>query len=117
MAGISWEELVGWLFVTTNSGRLLAYLPQIVATVRCRTGAKSVSILTWGYFGIAHFAALLYAIYVLHDSRLTWVFAGNLVVTLILVTIILWKRYGYMTSGHCPALVTRDAITDGAMRP
>jgi uncharacterized protein with PQ loop repeat len=117
VAGISWEELVGWLFVTTNSGRLLAYLPQIVATMRCPTGAKSVSILTWGYFGIAHFAALLYAIYVLHDSRLTWVFAGNLVVTLILVAIILWKRYGYMTSGHHSVLAVREAVTDGAMQP
>jgi len=117
VASVSWEELVGWLFVTTNSGRLLAYLPQIVATLRCRAGAKSISILTWGYFGIAHFSALLYAIYVLHDSRLTWIFSGNLAVTLILVGIILWKRFGYAYAGQYQALATSEALPDAALRP
>jgi uncharacterized protein with PQ loop repeat len=117
VAGVSWEELVGWLFVATNSARLLAYLPQIVATVRCRAGAKSVSILTWGYFGIAHFSALLYAIYVLRDSRLSWVFAGNLTVTLILVAIILWKRFGYKYAERYQPLTTSEAVPDAALRP
>jgi hypothetical protein len=86
-------SVVGWLFLAANSGRLIAYLPQIVAAARCDAGARSVSILTWGYFAFAHCTAVLYAVIVLHDTRSTWIFSGNLVVTLVLVGIVCWKRY------------------------
>jgi hypothetical protein len=85
-------QAIAWLFLATNTGRLLAYLPQIVATLRCEAGARSVSVLTWSYFALAHFSALLYALYVLRDARSALIFAGNLAVTLALVAIILWKR-------------------------
>jgi len=83
---------IGWMFLATSTGRLLAYLRQIVATLRRETGAKSVSALTWGYFAVAHFSALHHAIHVLRDSRSTWLSSGNLTVTLALVAIIFWKR-------------------------
>jgi uncharacterized protein with PQ loop repeat len=92
-------QLIGWLFLVTNSGRLLAYIPQMVATARCESGARSVSILTWGYFVVAHLSGLLYAITVLHDTRSIWIFSGNLLVTVILVAIILWKRYSHKRDG------------------
>lgn len=85
-------ELVGWLFLVANGGRLLAYFPQIVAATRSDTGARSVSLLTWSYFAFAHFTAVLYAIFVLHDSRSIGIFFGNFLVTLILVAIVVAKR-------------------------
>lgn len=88
----SLSSLVGWLFLIANSGRLLAYFPQIIAAARCDAGAKSVSVITWGYFAFAHLTALLYAIVVLQDSKSVWIFTGNFVVTLILVGIVMWKR-------------------------
>jgi len=88
----SLSSLVGWLFLIANSGRLLAYFPQIIAAARCDAGAKSVSVITWGYFAFAHLTALLYAIVVLQDPKSVWIFSGNLVVTLILVGIVMWKR-------------------------
>lgn len=88
----SLSSLVGWLFLIANSGRLLAYFPQIIAAARCDAGAKSVSVITWGYFAFAHLTALLYAIVVLQDPKSVWIFTGNLVVTLILVGIVMWKR-------------------------
>lgn len=93
MAGDSFAaNAVGWLFLVANSGRLVAYLPQIVAAARCDAGARSVSILTWAYFAFAHFTAVLYAVFVLYDAKSVWIFSGNLVVTLILVGIVCWKR-------------------------
>jgi len=86
------STLVGWLFVLANGGRLLAYIPQIIAAARCDTGAKSVSLLTWAYFAFAHLSALLYAAVVLHDQRSIWIFTGNLIVTLLLVGLLCWKR-------------------------
>lgn len=87
-----WTSLIGWLFLIANSGRLLAYLPQIFAAARCDAGAKSVSILTWGYFAFAHLTALLYALFVLHDEKSVWIFSGNFVVTVVLVAIVYVKR-------------------------
>ena len=87
-----WIDVIAWVFLVANTGRLLAYLPQFVSAWNCPHGAKSVSILTWSYFTFAHFTALLYALLVLHDSKSVWIFAGNLGVTFCLVTLLLWKR-------------------------
>jgi predicted lysophospholipase L1 biosynthesis ABC-type transport system permease subunit len=91
--GSIWTQIIAWLFVVSNTGRLLAYLPQIVATARCRQGARGTSLLTWGYFALAHLSAMLYAVFVLQDDRAAWIFAGNFAVTVILVAVILWKRH------------------------
>lgn len=96
----SWTEAVGWLFFVANSGRLLAYLPQLAAAARCDAGARSVSIITWSYFAFAHFTALLYAHLVLCDSKSVWIFAGNLFVTLLLVGIVIWKRRVHLATDN-----------------
>jgi uncharacterized protein with PQ loop repeat len=100
-----WSSVIGWLFLVTNAGRLLAYFPQIIAAARCESGARSVSIMTWGYFAFAHLTALLYAILVLRDSRSMWIFGGNLIVTVILVVIVSLKRRNHRRA------------TDGKLRP
>lgn len=90
MEGI--EPAIAWLFVATNTGRILAYLPQIVAALRCSESARSISLLTWSYFALSHFTAVLYGAIVLHDQRMTWIFLGNLAATGGLCAILLWKR-------------------------
>ncbi|HOE44110.1 MAG TPA: hypothetical protein PLB25_21130, partial [Rhodoferax sp.] len=96
-----WVDVITWIFVLANTGRLLAYLPQFVSAWNCPHGAKSVSILTWSYFTFAHCTALMYALHVLHDSKSVWIFAGNLVVTLCLVTLLLWKRVTFIHAVRC----------------
>lgn len=99
---IPWHEAITWMFVIANGGRIVAYLPQIMAAWYCPTGARSVSILTWSYFAFAHLTALLYARFVLHDPRSVWIFSGNLVVTVCLVGLLLWKRYRYRLTLQIP---------------
>lgn len=116
MTAPTWiPELIGWLFLVTNAGRLLAYFPQIVAAARCDAGARSVSLLTWSYFAFAHFTALLYAIYVLGDSRSIGIFCGNFVVTLVLVAIVVVKRRRHRRAGRIEA--ARKARAGGKVRP
>jgi Ca2+/Na+ antiporter len=93
-----WHDLITWMFLIANGGRIVAYLPQIMAAWYCPAGAKSVSVLTWSYFAFAHLTALLYALFVLHDSRSVWIFSGNLIVTVCLVGLLLWKRMQYRQS-------------------
>ncbi len=90
-----WHDVITWMFLIANGGRIVAYLPQIMSAWYCPSGAKSVSILTWSYFAFAHLTALLYALFVLHDSRSVWIFSGNLAVTVCLVALLLWKRMRY----------------------
>lgn len=93
MASIPWTELLSWLYLFSNMGRILAYLPQIRAAWCCESGARSVSLLTWSYFAFAHLTALLYTTYVLQDSKTTLIFAGNFLITMMLVGVLLWKRW------------------------
>ena len=53
--------LIGWAYVLVNAGRVLSYLPQIVAVWRCSDGARSISLLTWSYWACSHLTASLYA--------------------------------------------------------
>jgi uncharacterized protein with PQ loop repeat len=113
---LPYVQILSWLFVISNAGRIAAYLPQIMAAWRCPAGAKSVSLLTWSYFAFAHLTALLYAIFVLHDPRATWIFAGNLSVTACLVSLLLWKRLQYLRTDEAPrfvAKIARQGATDG----
>ena len=113
---MSWVEVITWVFLVANTGRLLAYVPQFISAWNCPHGAKSVSILTWSYFTFAHGTALVYAIFVLQDSRSVWIFAGNLGVTVCLVTLLLWKRLTYIRAVR-RSLAEDDAQLAAASEP
>lgn len=85
-------ELVSWLFVVTNSFRLLAYLPQILAALKCPNGASAISRVTWSYFALAHLTGHFYSRLVLHDHKMSLVLLGNFLACSTLVVIVTWKR-------------------------
>lgn len=88
----NWTYIITWLFVVANGGRILAYLPQLVAAWNCKNGANSVSRLTWGYFAFAHFAGVLYGAFVIQDFKMALMFCGNLLACVALVVIVTWKK-------------------------
>lgn len=88
----NFSGIITWLFVVANTGRVLAYLPQIFAAWKCQNGAASVSRLTWGYFAMAHMTGVLYAAYIVHDTTMATVFFGNLLTCAALVAIVTWKK-------------------------
>jgi hypothetical protein len=86
---IAW---VSWLFILTNTFRLFAYLPQILAALKCRNGARAISRTTWSYFALAHLSGHFYSRLVLHDSKMATVLLGNCLACSTLVAIVTWKR-------------------------
>jgi uncharacterized protein with PQ loop repeat len=94
----SLSDVVAWLFVAANAGRLIGYMPQVVAAWKCKNGAASVSRMTWGYFAFAHFTGILYATIVIHDWSMAAVFLGNFVVCCLLIGIVSWKKRRHQTS-------------------
>jgi uncharacterized protein with PQ loop repeat len=100
-------DIVAWVFVAANAGRVLGYLPQVIAAWKCPYGAKSVSRMTWGYFAFAHFTGVLYAMLVIHDLNMALVFLGNLLVCCLLVGIVTWKKLRYRRDEHGGRIASR----------
>ena len=86
------SNTIAWLFFIANGGRILAYLPQIVAAWNCENGASSISRATWAYFAFAHFTGCAYGSIVIHDSKVALVFFGNFLVCCVLLAIVTWKK-------------------------
>ena len=84
--------LIGWAYVLVNAGRVLSYLPQIVAVWRCSDGARSISLLTWSYWACSHLTASLYAGIVIGDWKLLAVSLGNLASCTTVVLLTCWCR-------------------------
>jgi hypothetical protein len=89
--------LITWLYMGANTGRLVAYLPQMWKALKCTDGAVSISIITWLYFTFSFGAGTLYSKYILKDFNTTLLFASNLIACLVLVSILIWKRTTYST--------------------
>lgn len=118
-------DVVSWVFFAANGGRILAYVPQLVAAWKCENGAKSVSRMTWGYFAFAHFTGVAYALLVIDNYHMGVVFLGNFVVCCLLVGIVTWKksRHGHRKF-HPPTLrcvgglaLSPEAVGDSKMAP
>jgi len=98
-------DLVSWLFVVTNTFRLFAYLPQIMAALKCPNGAGAISRVTWSYFALAHLTGHFYSRLVLHDPKMSAVLLGNFLACSSLVAIVTWKK------------IRHRVATGGVMRP
>src|SRR5882724_12282875 len=55
-------------FALLNSGRALAYVPQIVRVYRDQNGAAAVSLITWAMFASSNLATAVYAHAVYSDA-------------------------------------------------
>jgi uncharacterized membrane protein HdeD (DUF308 family) len=56
---------------------VLAYLPQLLKTVRDTNGATAISFTTWGLFLASHVTTVLYALICLGDPLMALIFLGN----------------------------------------
>jgi uncharacterized protein with PQ loop repeat len=83
---------IAWFYLATNSARLITYVPQIIAVWRCRDGARSISLLTWGSWTVSHFAAILYGIVVVPDLFFVCVSLVNLLSCAVVTAIAAQRR-------------------------
>lgn len=68
---------IAWIYLVTNAGRVITYVPQILAVLRATDGARAVSLLTWSSWVVSHAAAILYGVLVIGDTFFTAVSAIN----------------------------------------
>jgi hypothetical protein len=108
------SETITWLFVTVNSARMIAYFPQIHKAWACNDGARSISMVTWSYFALAHLTGALYSFSVANDPKLASVFVGNCLACSALVAVVGWKRRNLAASQMKPANQVIDHLVPAA---
>lgn len=86
------EKVVMLAFLLTNIGRVLAYLPQIIAIARDEDRAKAVSCSTWSLFFLSNLSSALYAGLLGADAAMTFAFAVNTACCATIVGMLCWKR-------------------------
>jgi hypothetical protein len=86
-------EWVAWMYVFTNTFRIVFYGPQIRAVLKARDGAAAVSITTWSFWTFANLTAALYGWMVINDRAFTAIFIGNLACTATVTLVASVKRY------------------------
>lgn len=89
---ITTENAVVLAFLITNTGRVLTYLPQIVAIARDRNRAVAVSCVTWSLFSVSNLASALYAGLVAADIAMLVAFAANTLCCAVIIGLLCWKR-------------------------
>ena len=102
--------VVTWIFMAANTGRILAYLPQIHAAATCKNGATAVSRMTWGYFGVAHLAGAAYGVVVVNDFKMVFIFSMNFLACALVVGLVTWKKRAHARS----RLAHRSAASCGS---
>lgn len=89
---ITTESAIIFTFLLTNSARVLAYLPQIIAIARDEGRAKAVSGSTWSLFFVANLSSALYAGLLSGDSTMMIAFSANTACCAAIVGMLCWKR-------------------------
>lgn len=89
---VTTENAIMLAFLVTNAGRVLAYLPQIVAIARDRNRAAAVSCATWSLFFVSNLASALYAGIIATDVAMMVAFAANTLCCAAIVGLLCWKR-------------------------
>jgi uncharacterized protein with PQ loop repeat len=82
-------------FALLNSGRALAYVPQIIRVYRDQNGAAAVSLITWVLFASSNLATAVYAHAVYRDAVMATVFALNTLACLLVVGLTAMKRWAF----------------------
>lgn len=97
----SLEAALRWLYSANGFVVAFTYLPQLAVILRDATGARTVSLATWGYWTLSSALTLSYAIAVARDTSFATVSAFHLAgcVSIVSVTILQRRR----AQGRAPA--------------
>ncbi|MEO6362954.1 MAG: hypothetical protein ABIO71_06975 [Caldimonas sp.] len=106
---LSAASSIAWFYLISNSLRGFTYIPQIVVAWRSRDGAKSLSLLTWSAWLVAHVAAVLYGV-VLRDTFFTSISVINCTGCALVTAIAFRRRQQSKLEGRETSSPDRQAV-------
>ncbi|MEO5793717.1 MAG: hypothetical protein ABIP34_01450 [Rhodoferax sp.] len=102
-----WLNMIAWAYLITNVTRVVTYLPQIFAVWRCKDGALSVSLLTWGSWVISQATGLVYGMLVLRDLPFVLISLINLLGCTCVTAIAMQRRAQWRRDRRLPPCVAQ----------
>ena len=101
------------VFTLFNSARFLAYVPQIIKTVKDQSGAEAISFGTWALFLASHLSAMAYAIVNQADWTMASLFLSNAVGCGVIILIAGFKRSRHRRRAIGAAVKAFNPLTAG----
>ena len=96
------EQITLALFTIFNVLRIVGYFPQIVRSLRDRSGGASTSMLTWFTFFGANASAAAYAAFNVDDWLMALLFFVNAICCAVVSLVTLWKRSAFEAGRQLP---------------
>lgn len=87
-------HLITAVYAVSNVGRLLFYVPQLLAVSRDPSGACAISLSTWTFWTLSHAATTVYCGTVVDDPLLAVMMLGNTLGSCAIVVLTARKRFG-----------------------
>ena len=82
-------------YALCNALRLLFYVPQMIAVMRDRCGARAISLATWGFWSFSHAVTAVYCATIAHDWLLAGMMWGNAIGSFAVAALAAVKRRQY----------------------
>ena len=79
-------------YALCNAIRLGFYVPQVIAVMRDRCGARAISLVTWVFWSFSHAVTAVYCATIANDLLLAGMMWGNTVGSFAVATIAAVKR-------------------------
>ena len=95
MESLTTIEIITYMYIIFNSGRVFSYIPQIIAVFKEKNPVLAISLITWSFWTAANFTTALYATVVLPDVLLAAMSYGNTFCCAVVVLLVVYKRYKY----------------------
>lgn len=101
------------VFTACNSGRLVAYAPQILRIARDDRGADAISYTTWTLFALSHVSTVAYAVLTVDDWKMAAVFGANTLCCIAILAVTAYKRARFARSISYRLCLNGRAEMDG----
>ena len=87
------DQLITYLYSIFGTLVIGMYIPQILAVLRDRAHAQSISLVAWSTWTVSYVVSILYATVVLKDWPVFFISLLNCLGCLLVTIIAIYKRY------------------------
>jgi len=86
------REFLKFLYIASGSLIVLVYIPQIIRLLKDKTGAYSISLVSWASWAVLRIPAMMYALAVTNDIIMFLIVGGDLLGRIGVFGIASWKK-------------------------
>lgn len=110
------QTLLTLLYAACGTALIAGYLPQLLSAWNDRSGARAVSVVTWGLWCGDSLVEFSYAALVARDTTFSAVSFGHFVGCLMILAVALFRRWQGRRAGRDPRYERRAAGPDRRRR-